>query len=377
MSKLKVLHVIPYLKFGGAENIVKILSKYLIEDGNDVNIMAYDCLDKEVVNSFERDSISLIILSQTQLINLFPKNFSSLLWLIFNFNKIRSYDVIHCHLTFGSIFAFYIFMIRKVAFRSFPVIVQTNHSVGSPISQLKQKIYNYLFSFCDGLALISMNRFWQEIKQKKTFPLIKEIKNGASIDAAKILNIENQTKLKKKLSLDAPIVGTLGRLDRDRAPERFLHVFHSVADKNQDINFVVCGDGECKGELIQYTKNNNFFNRTIFMSSTSETESIFSLCDYYVTANVEDMTGLTGIESALCGTPVIAVQWQKGYNGKDDWIWSSDDTEEVASKICDDLDSPEHLKNLSNYQLNYAKENLSVESMSKDYIDLYRELLKN
>jgi glycosyltransferase involved in cell wall biosynthesis len=379
MPKLKVMHVIPYIKLGGAENVVKILSSHLIKNENQVSIMAFSSLNECVLETFKQKNINLILLNQIALIRFLPKNLSSLIWLIFNIKKIKTYHVIHCHLTFGSIFAFYIFILKKISFSSFPVIVQTNHSVGSPISAIKQRIYYYLFSFSDGLALISMDKSWRENRKQKFTPLVTEIKNGVSVNAKKILNLKQIKDFKERLSInnnENQIVGTLGRLDKDRDPERFLQVFNSVAKKNKNIHFIVCGDGQCKEDLKEYSKINHFFNRIHFLNATLETEEIFSLCDYYLTANVESMTGLTGIESALCKTPVIAIQWQQDYEGRDDWIWSSTEIEEIALKICKDLSNREYLERLSDNQYHYAVQNLTAEAMSKKYLSFYEALLK-
>ena len=60
---------------------------------------------------------------------------------------------------------------------------------------------------------------------------------------------------------------------------------------------------------------------------------------------LERLLASVGMEAAMYGLPVIAIQWTKGYNsGPEDWIWSSTNQLKVAKRSCELLSSTPSLK---------------------------------
>jgi glycosyltransferase involved in cell wall biosynthesis len=94
--------------------------------------------------------------------------------------------------------------------------------------------------------------------------------------------------------------------------------------------------------------------------------------DLYVTLNVEETTGIAGLEAVFAGVPVIGIQLSQKYSrGKKDWIWSDEDPKIVGRQIAKYLMDSKQLPVIANSQFTLAKEKYSIDRMLDEYLNLY------
>jgi glycogen synthase len=128
----------------------------------------------------------------------------------------------------------------------------------------------------------------------------------------------------------------LGRLTSQKGPYFFLHAAKKVLEKRKDVTFIVCGEGEKMPEMIKQSISMGIMDHMIFTGFLSEEDVLkaYALADVYVMPSVSEPFGITALEAAASGTPVI-VSKNAGVAEKVLHCFKVDfwDTHEMANKI--------------------------------------------
>jgi glycosyltransferase involved in cell wall biosynthesis len=102
----------------------------------------------------------------------------------------------------------------------------------------------------------------------------------------------------------------------------------------------------------------------------------FGAIDLYWTINVRELTGIAGLEAAMFGLPVIAIQLDPTYPpAPDDWIPSCHEPSWLAESTSRLLGDRRARSALARAQQRYARANYSVEAMARAYVRLYEKAL--
>ncbi|MCW4027081.1 MAG: glycosyltransferase family 4 protein [Candidatus Bathyarchaeota archaeon] len=132
------------------------------------------------------------------------------------------------------------------------------------------------------------------------------------------------------------IVLFLGRLTNQKGPDFFLHAAAKVLETEQNVLFVVAGQGEKLPQLIGEAISLGIMDHVVFTGYLSEAELLraYEMADVYVMPSVAEPFGITALEAIASGTPTIVskkagVSERIGHCFKVDY-W---DTWDIANKI--------------------------------------------
>lgn len=149
------------------------------------------------------------------------------------------------------------------------------------------------------------------------------------------------TPFKSKRKFKEKTVLFVGRLTRQKGPERFIDIASKVLEKNPDVRFVMAGVGDYFKQLLEKSSYNNIGNRfhlTGFLNS-QKLQSLLSVSDVYCMPSISEPFGLSAIEAAQFGIPCV-ISKQSGVSEVlsgslrfDHW-----DTDKAASCILNLLD---------------------------------------
>ena len=103
-----------------------------------------------------------------------------IVWVLRHKDLLSKQDVIHCHLSYGVAFGFLVKLWKSVTRTENPVIVQTNHSAGAPISGLRRLGQSFFARQCNALALIAEDEYWASFAKKHPNIITRVILNGIS-----------------------------------------------------------------------------------------------------------------------------------------------------------------------------------------------------
>lgn len=287
-------------------------------------------------------------------------------------------DVLHCHLTYGAVFGTLVQFWRWVMREPKPVVVETYHAVGMAIPALHRRIHALLASKRDALALMAEDSYWRAFRAAHPQLPSRIIPNGIAVVTPDAARQGERGQYRAGLGIPADctlVVGTVGMLRPDRKPWLYIPIFARIAREfGPGVHFVVAGGGPEMERMQSLVAESGFPDRIHLIGLVIEPQNVLDIVDLYLTLNVGPNSGLAGLEAALSGLPVIAVQMSADYvAGGSDWIWSDSDPAKVAARAVELLRSAPDRKALANRQSVYARAHHGVESMARAYHELYLE----
>lgn len=140
----------------------------------------------------------------------------------------------------------------------------------------------------------------------------------------------------------------LGRLGKEKNLDELLELFAKARGKNENIVFLIVGDGPAKKELEDMAEALGVRDSVIFtgMVSPAEVQDYYQLGDVFVSASTSETQGLTYIEAAANGLPLLCRKdlclqdvIKQGENG-----YEYTDEEEFLGKIYEIANNPEWRK---------------------------------
>jgi len=208
-----------------------------------------------------------------------------------------------------------------------------------------------------------------------------KIVDGYGIDPEKIEVVHNAIQFNGQRSVKngkrRKVVLYFGRLSLHKGPDYFIKAARKVLEYEPDAMFVVAGGGELLPELINMACQMGIASKVLFTGKITDEEvhKIYEAADVYVMPSVSEPFGITALEAASHGTPIIisknsgAKEVLKHCLEVDFW-----DTEEMANKIISLLRYPQ----LSNEMaVNAYKEldRISWKKQAEEVIKIYQKVL--
>lgn len=99
----------------------------------------------------------------------------------------------------------------------------------------------------------------------------------------------------------------VGRLTRQKGPERFLEIAAKVLEKDPNVRFVMAGTGDYFRSMLEQSSYKNIGNRfhlTGFLNA-EKLHYLFSVSDVYCMPSVSEPFGLSAVEAAHFGIPCV------------------------------------------------------------------------
>lgn len=132
---------------------------------------------------------------------------------------------------------------------------------------------------------------------------------GISLDKMQVVhNGSNVVKsFKSKRRFKEKTVLFVGRLTRQKGPEKFLDIAAKVLETNPDVRFVMAGVGDYFKNMLEksaYQHIGNRFHLTGFLNQ-EKLKYLFSVSDVYCMPSVSEPFGLSAVEAAQFGIPCV------------------------------------------------------------------------
>ena len=140
------------------------------------------------------------------------------------------------------------------------------------------------------------------------------------------LSHEERMERRRALGIadDDQVLLNLGRLGGEKNLGELLDLFAEARQKNENLKFLIVGDGPAREDLEKQTKKLGIAEHVIFtgMVPPDEVQNYYQLGDVFVSASTSETQGLTYIEAAANGLPLLCRQYdcladvlQEGENG--------------------------------------------------------------
>lgn len=363
---MHILQVLPHLSKGGAERVVVELSNALVDAGHEVTLLVAYPVDPILNQQYLDKRVKVQFASRSSTNRVF-QYLKLLFWLVRYWKVLKTYDAIHCHLTYGLLFGSMIYIIRKFTNRTKPRLVATCHMVGV---RGALKVTNEQASyFFDTFVLMAQNAEWQKFTQKKKKKNIVFIPNGISAKTLKDDLIRHKEE-------STWTIGTISRLEAERKPWLFLEVFSEILKSvNGDVRFIIGGEGAERESLSAFSEKLGLKGKLSMPGLIHDPKEILNNLDVYISLNVGGITGIAGLEAVFARIPVVGIQLALTHTtGASDWIWSAQDPKSVGQKIVELLNSRKMREETQEGQYIVATRDFSINRMRDDYLKLYQAL---
>lgn len=142
---------------------------------------------------------------------------------------------------------------------------------------------------------------------------ISVVPSGISLEQhqVRITHEERQNKRHELgISDDQLVLINLGRLGNEKNLSELMEFFAKAQKNNKNLVFLIVGDGPAKEELERQAKELGVADKVIFtgMVKPTEVQMYYQLGDVFVSASTSETQGLTYVEAAANGLPLLCRQ---------------------------------------------------------------------
>ncbi len=241
-----------------------------------------------------------------------------------------------------------------------------------PLSKFLRVLVSLNFCLADGLIIYS-RRMIQEAKLGK-------YQHKAIIAHRHFVDFTKFTE-DKKLDERSKLVGYIGRLSEEKGVLNLIEAVPLVLKREEDIRFVICGDGILAGEIKKTIKAESLEAHVKLTGWIFHEDVPRYLNKFRILVLPSFTEGLPNImlEAMACGTPVLATSVGAIpdiiMEGRTGFLLKSNDPKHIAERIVELLDKPEILEKVSINANSYVKENFNYEKTLESWKIIFSELV--
>lgn len=133
------------------------------------------------------------------------------------------------------------------------------------------------------------------------------INNPIDINKFKF-NKQYRTSIRKKYNLDdkSILIGHIGRFVDVKNHKFILKIAKKIIKQNNNIYFMLCGDGELKEKIQKKVKKYKLSDNILFISSKTDVYKYYNAFDYFILPSKYEGLGMVLIEAQINGLRCLA-----------------------------------------------------------------------
>ena len=176
-------------------------------------------------------------------------------------------------------------------------------------SAKKKEMYKWVekisVHFCDKIVCISDAEKESALREKICKPSkLQVIYNG--IDLEEIKNTIPKTRAELNIPKDAFVVGMVGRLSKQKAPDVFVKAAKLIKDKIPNAYFLMVGDGELRDQVEEMIHNFDLDTSFFITGWVDNPTAYMKVMDVGCLLSRWEGFGLVLPEYMACGVPIVA-----------------------------------------------------------------------
>lgn len=208
---------------------------------------------------------------------------------------------------------------------------------------------------------------------------IKTVPNGVFIPEPISPREREHLKTEIGFSGDDRLVGSIGRLDKNKNQSMLLRAFAPLAKKFPYLRLLIVGDGPLKSELTKLTKDLEISEKVILPGVIPQAARYLSTLDVCcLTSYTEGMSNLV-MEAASAGLPVVSTSCGDTHrlieHGVSGYLVSVDDHVGMSEHLSVLLSKPEQRLRMGQAGRDKMRREFGVDVMVRHMTRLYEERL--
>lgn len=313
------------------------------------------------------------------------------LGLIRDYRKLVTYirqnqiDIVHTHNTLAGLVG------RLAAKRvGVPVIIHMFHTFAANPSAnpLRQKLFLQIDRFWGAFTtyFIAGSNFirLKAVRRHITPPEKIQVIHYA-VDVQTFLEVSvspNQLLERRKalnIQTNKQIIGFVGRLEEQKAPDVFIKALAQVVQARQDVHAIVVGDGHLRTSIEALSRQLKIENNVSFLGWRNDIPELFSVMDVFCLPSRWEAFGIVFAEASVMGVPVVATRVEGipevVLDGGSGILVDKDSPVQIAEALLEILSAPDLGKEMGRRGKEHVLKHFTIESMVDSHARLYEELL--
>jgi glycosyltransferase involved in cell wall biosynthesis len=365
-SPYRVAYVIGHLKIGGAEkHIYEVLRRL---DRSRFTPQVY-CLKRRgpIVQSLERLGIEVTDLEIGDRLSA-PKSLFCLFKFAQHLRKERI-SLLHCYLPRASFFGAIAGKIARV-----PAVLVSKRSL-EPQESLKQVFLCRVANAWADLVLANSQavlRHAVEVGRCRPDKL-RLLVNGIDIERYRNGSVNG-------LNYQAPVVGTVLRLEHIKGPAVFIEAAKRIVDEMPEARFLIIGDGSMRANLERLSGSLGIADRVQFLGERNDVDAILPSFSIFILPSLAEGMSMALLEAMAAARPIVATAVGGNLdlirNGDNGLLVPPGDPEEMALTTIKLLKNPQWAERLGQTARTTVLSHHSANSMVRRLEEIYKELLQ-
>lgn len=298
-KKIRVLHVIGIMNYGGAETMIMNLFRKIDRNKFQFDFLIHGIGEGDYDQEIKKLGGCIFSLPEYKIYN-----FSSYRKACKKFFSTHpEYDIVHGHIE--SCASIYLDEARKLGIYT----IAHTHSTGFQ-ALVPKMLYNILtfktryiadyFFACSRQA--GENRFGSKTVESNYFLVFN---NG--IDVQEYIYTRNRHEnLKKNWNMQGKfVIGHVGRMSKEKNHVFLVHVFSEMCKREKNAVLILVGDGAEKKNIENLVCDLGLKEKVIFTGNRKDIPEIMNLFDVFVFPSIYEGLGIALIEAQAAGLPCV------------------------------------------------------------------------
>jgi glycosyltransferase involved in cell wall biosynthesis len=220
-----------------------------------------------------------------------------------------------------------------------------------------------------------------EVRRCRVAPVgkIDVVPNG--IDIARFSASTDTGKRREALGIppDAPVVGTIGRLNEVKRQDLLLRAFAQLRLRIPGIHLVVVGDGPARDDLKRLGNELGLEGSVHFTGHQPQPESYLGMMDVFALTSHSEGMPLVVLEAWAAGVPVVASRVgglvEMIDSGRNGILFDFGDEEGLLAGLSDCITNRDHAQQLRGAARREVEDRYGLQHMVRAYLQHYLNVL--
>lgn len=354
---MKILQVIPYFCFGGAETMCENLCYALIGQGHDVTVVSLYGEKTPISRRMEEAGVKIRYLDKKLGLDL------SMVPKLRRIMKEEKPDVVHTHLDVIK------YAVAAARLAGVPGCVHTVHNVAEKEAEGKaQKIINGFY----------FRRGWS-VPVALSPEVQASIVSFYGLEKERVPVAYNGVDLSRCQPKESYSTGEcfhilhIGRFNEQKNHGMLLRVFQKLALENPNLRLDLIGDGELRQEMEALAEALGIKEKVSFLGAQSNVSPYLHDADLFLLPSRYEGMPMTLIEAMGTGLPIVATV----VGGVPDMLKNGEDgltvpcEEDAVVNACKALISDEALREKLGRAARKSADRFSAQTMGERYLEIY------
>lgn len=248
------------------------------------------------------------------------------------------------------------------------------------------KLKSHIFLYIERLLAKCTDKIICISEAERISALKHKIADNQKLDV--ILNgidftsIENAIPIQRKdlnIPENAFVVGMVGRISEQKAPDIFIRAAKNIQEKIPDSYFIIVGDGEQRGEIEKYARENNI---NLFISGwTDNPYSYLKIFNIAMLLSRWEGFGLAIVEYMAAKKNFVATKIDAiptiVRDGIDGILVNVDSPQQAADAVVSLYQDKDTAEKMKKEAWEYAHKRYDIQRVAEQHLDLFESIISH